>query len=371
MKLNIYLRVAAIGLILFTTSCKKDKTPVFPDFKMNVENKEVVGELKKPVTFSVSTTNGVVFSSEWKLDGVSVGTTTSYVFTAVKSGTHTLKYTSNFDGGQYTYLYNLTINAPEVPVTEKSNPYVTQVFEFMPAPGQFINTSLANESAGKAILGGQSNMICLGAWGGYVVLGFDHTVVNQPGKEDVMVYGNAFNNFAEPGVIWVMQDENGNGKPDDTWYEVAGSEFNKTGYKRAYSVTYTRPTPATADVPWKDNLGNSGVVKTNVFHKQSYFPEWVKGNEYTLTGTLLPSTNINDSNPSYITSPQFAWGYADNTPGGDKIDIANAIDIKGNKVVLKGIDFIKIQTGIQYNMGWLGEQSTEVTGVADISLLKN
>jgi hypothetical protein len=29
-----------------------------------------------------------------------------------------------------------------------------------------------------------------------------------------------------------------------------------------------------------------------------------------------------------------------------------------------------IQTVIQYNMKWLGEQSTEVSAIADISLLK-
>lgn len=55
--------------------------------------------------------------------------------------------------------------------------------------------------------------------------------------------------------------------------------------------------------------------------------------------------------------------------GGDEIDIAHAVDKDGRTAGLQGVDFIKIQTGIQYNMGWLGEQSTEVAGVADINLL--
>jgi hypothetical protein len=152
---------------------------------------------------------------------------------------------------------------------------------------------------------------------------------------------------------------------------LAGSDFRQEGYIRDYSVTYTRPDPVTADVPWTDNQGKSGVVATNAFHKQPYFPEWIEGNEYTITGSILSFKNIDMTNPSYITSAPFEYGYADNTPGGDRIDISNAVDKEGEKIILKGIDFIKIQTGIQANMGWLGELSTEVLGVADLSLVEN
>ncbi|MBS7562821.1 cell surface protein [Mucilaginibacter sp. Bleaf8] len=257
------------------------------------------------------------------------------------------------------------------PVTEQSKTYVTQLFEYQPAPGQYINTDLASETAARSVLLSNSGLVSLGGFGGYVVFGFDHTVLNRDSQDDLVIYGNAFNAFAEPGVIWVMQDTNGNGKPDDTWYELAGSETGKPGYVNNYSVTYTRPNPLTGDVPWKDSQGKSGVVKTNAFHTQAYYPESLTANTYTLSGTLLPSSNIDDSNPSYITSAAFPFGYADNTPGGDKADIARAVDASGKPVSLKGIDFVKIQTGIQYNMGWLGECSTEVSGIADLSLLKN
>lgn len=255
------------------------------------------------------------------------------------------------------------------PVTAQSNAYVTQMLEYKPAPGQYINTSLGNDEGAKSILNGKQSTVSLGFYGGSIVLGFDHTVLNGA-NEDIMVYGNANSSFAEPGVVWVMQDRNNNGLADDTWYELTGSAQGQPGYVRNYAITYTRPATATSDVPWTDNQGRSGVVKTNVFHKQAWYPEWISANTYTLTGTLLPSTNINDSNPSNISSAPFAFGYADNTVGGDKVDISNAIDAAGNKVVLKGIDFIKIQTAIPFNMGWLGELSTEVSGVADISLLK-
>lgn len=257
------------------------------------------------------------------------------------------------------------------PVVTNKSKFVTELIEYMPAPGQFINTENLGDMAGaKSVLKTADGLVSLGAWGGYIVLGFDHTVLNVPDKEDFIIYANAFLNFAEPGIVWVMQDENGNGKADDTWYEVAGSEFGKPGYKRNYSVTYTRPDPATGDVPWKDSDGNTGVVATNIYHTQPYFPEWIKGNTYTLTGTKLSNRNIDMTNPTYITSLAFDWGYADNTSGGDKIDIANAIDKNGNKVTLTGIDFVKIQTGIQANMGWLGELSTEVCGVADLNMVK-
>lgn len=256
------------------------------------------------------------------------------------------------------------------PVTAQSNAYVTQLFDFNPAPGQFINTTIADTIAAKGTLKTDQGLVSLGAWGGYIVVGFDHTVLDVAGTTDFVVYGNAFAQFAEPGVIWVMQDANGNGKPDDTWYEIKGSAYAQTGYTRNYSVTYTRPACDTCSVPWKDNAGKTGVVQTNMFHTQAYYPRGIKSNTITYTGTLLPTTNINMTNPSFITSASFDYGYGDNTGGGDKIDIATAVDDKGNSVKLKGIDFIKVQTGILFNMGWLGEQSTEFTGAADLSLLK-
>ncbi len=255
------------------------------------------------------------------------------------------------------------------PVTATSKAWVSEFFEYNPAPGQFINTSLANDSNARSITGNAEGLLTLGGWGGYVVYGFDHTVIDTAGP-DLQVIGNAFTQFAEPGVVWVMADVNGNGKPDDGWYELAGSEAGRPGYLRNYSVTYFRPTPATGAVSWKDNQGDSGLVLTNIFNTQDYYPDSLTTGSYTLTGTLLPSANIDRSDTSYITSASFAYGYCDNSAGGDPVDISTAIDSLGRSVRLKGIDFIKIQTGILANMGWLGEQSTEVSGIGDLSLIQ-
>ena len=72
---------------------------------------------------------------------------------------------------------DLGTGAPIRPVTSASNAYVTTFFEYHPAPGQFINTPLANDSDAKTILGNAQGLLTLGAWGGYVVYGFDHTVL--------------------------------------------------------------------------------------------------------------------------------------------------------------------------------------------------
>jgi len=251
------------------------------------------------------------------------------------------------------------------PVTPQSSAYVTQLFSYTPGPGQYTNTSLGNADAAKSVLNNKTGMVSLGFYGGHIVFGFDHTVLNQTGKEDIIIYNNSFANFAEPAVVWVMQDKNNNGQPDDVWYELAGSALGQTGYTTKYAITFTKPAIETGDVPWTDNKGNSGIVKV-LSGKKNYYPESVKTDTYTLTGTLLPSIGV-VQNGAFYSSAAFTYGYADNAPGNDKLDIANAIDEKGNKVNLKGIDFIKVQTGIPFNMGALGELSTEVKGVADLS----
>ena len=45
-----------------------------------------------------------------------------------------------------------------------------------------------------------------------------------------------------------------------------------------------------------------------------------------------------------------------------------AIDAKGNKVHLPGIDFVKVYNGLNQQCGWLGETSTEVMGAIDLHL---
>lgn len=137
----------------------------------------------------------------------------------------------------------------------KNEPFLTKVYDFMPAPGQFVNTLPAFNTGdtkadvlarvaedicgyydideGDTTMVYKPAMISLGSYGGYVVVGFDHPVVNVKGDYDFQIFGNGFfgttaatGGSSEPGIVMVSYDANGNGLPDDPWYELAGSEYN-------------------------------------------------------------------------------------------------------------------------------------------------
>lgn len=365
MKVKHYLILFSLIFTVFS-ACKKDKeTGQSPVVKMKVEGTALNVKIYEEIAFVAVNVNDQAYDQEWKLDGEVKSNSSTYNFTPVTPGVYTVAYTATNSGGVFTYTYNVNVGVLSIPVTPGSNVYVTTMFEFVPAPGQNTNRSLGSIAAAKS-LEGKEGFVSLGAWGGYIVMGFDHNVINEPGKEDIIIYGNPQFNFAEPGIVWVMQDKNGNGKPDDTWYEIKGSEYGNAGYVRDHEVTYTKPVSG-GDVSWRDNKGNTGTVKSLNSTFQSY-PSWVTVNEYTLKGSLLPSTGIKQD--GLITSDPFASGYADNQINGDKIDIADAMDQDGKTVALGGIDFIKIQTGIQANLGHLGEFSTELLGIADLRLVK-
>ena len=261
---------------------------------------------------------------------------------------------------------------------------ITKVFEYHPAPGQFVNTlptataddtpESMRQKAEAALTSG--SMVSLGGFGGYVVFGFDHTIVNRAGN-DFIVLGNANNNGAEPGVIMVSLDTNKNGLPDDEWFEIAGSEYHKSTTIRNYEITYYKPAsePSNPDesdyIRWTDNQGQSGYLSKNQFHTQPYYPLWM-GDSYTLKGTFMEASAYDRSdNGSLWTSPPYDWGYADNYPNNNEkaqIDIDWAVDKNGQPVRLKGIDFVKVYTGNRAEGGWLGEVSTEVSGFTDLNL---
>lgn len=364
------LIIAFFSIAILFTSCSSDDTAevLAPQMAMSVADKELQLTVGDDLAFEAISENDTEYSEKWTLGDSIVSTASAYVFEPKNSGTYTLSYEALNSAGAFTYEYTIQVNARLRPITETSNAYVTELIAYLPAPGQFLNKNPGNLESAEGLIG-KRGMVTLGAWGGSVTYAFDHTVINNEEGHDFIVYGNAMANFSEPGIIYVMQDDNGNGLPDDTWYEIKGSAHTMERTVRGYEVTYFKPESVEDDVAWEDNEGNTGFVLKNQFHKQAYYPEWIAGDSYTVSGTLLPDDNIDMSNPSMITSAPFEYGYADNTVGGDRIDISDAIDLDGNPVQLTGIDFIKIQTGIQANMGWLGELSTEVIGIADLSLL--
>ena len=324
------------------------------------------------------------------------GDDSEFVFVADDSGVyHITAVATKMDGDNHTSItrsFVVTVyDEMEFyrPKDGGSQANWNRVFEYTPAPGQFINelktggfdgTQINPESAveyAKNRLENE-NWISLGGFGGYVVVGFDHSISNSR-SYDFGVIGNAFDGSSEPGIVWVMQDENGNGFPDDTWYELAGSEHGKFETYRDYAVTYYRPTGIGMPVQWTDNYGNNGEVDYLAqFHDQDYYyPLWIGAESYTLTGTRLEARNYDQSgNGTYWVNPHYDWGYVDNfSPSdfnsSDKANffrISNAVDFEGNPVKMNHIDFVKVQCAVNAKSGWLGEVSTEVCGFYDCSL---
>lgn len=346
----------------------------------------------------------------WLIDGKEVAQTKSFTHTFMQAGTYQL--TLKVSQGQTSFEFSYTVNVgyaalPETP--KDASPYITKVLEYRPAPGQFVNTmpqykegdtqATMNEKALNAIGNNTRRMITLGGYGGYVTVGFDHTLRNAKDAKDFLVLGNAFENSSEPGIIKVAYDVNQNGQPDEEeWFEIAGSAHHdpkqETWYERAkqagnivetyldYSITYKKPAkePTTDEekatyIYWEDNQGKKGYKVMNTYHSQPYYPQWIKEGQLTFTGTCLPQNGINqgtDKKP-YFVLPSFKYGYADNYPNKSAdaaIDIDWAVDKDGKPANLPGVDFIKIYTGVNQENGRLGENSTEVCGVTDLNLTK-
>lgn len=262
-------------------------------------------------------------------------------------------------------------------VASSQSAYITKVFEYSPAPGQFINqipeyetgdtpASMAQKAADN-ICGTEMYVISLGGFGGYVVFGFDHTIVNVPGEYDFKIWGNTFKNSAEPGIIMVSKDVNNDGLPNDPWYEIAGSAHSNSATIKNYTITYSKPTSATGDISWSTNQGESGVIKHNIFNTQSYYPQWIAETELSFSGTKLPNNATLENEVYKLRS--FEWGYADNVPNdsvncGIKIDWA--INADNSPANLTGINFVKVYTALNQQCGNIGETSTEVAGGEDL-----
>ena len=390
------------------------------DVNLNEPEEGFVAKVNQLFKIEPKTVSDEGVSYQWFVDEEEKGTTKSLEHMFEIGGTYDLKLIAKQSETVYEYSFLVTVGFPEVTVpTEGATAYITKILDFMPAIGQFTNKlpqyvegdtqEKMNEKVLNAIGNNKRSMISLGGFGGYVVVGFDHTIQNIKGKRDFRVIANAFyananpntgapeGGSCEPGIIMVAYDANGNGKPDDNeWYEIAGSAHedptkepwyemakkngNDINLYRDYEITYYRPDsePTTADgkqqyIKWEDNKGNSGYKVKNGFHNQPYFPQWATGDKLTFKGTCLPQNGIDESGKgNYFVLYKFRYGYADNETNlkdESAIDIDWAINSKGQRVNLPGVDFVKVYTGVNQENGWLGECSTEITSVEDLHLL--
>ena len=337
----------------------------------------------------------------WTVNGRVVSRDRDYIFISSEEGTYLVELKIIDPDTPYDYSFTVNVLHEEI----EYSPYITRVYEYCPAPGQFVNEMPRYEDGDtyadilqkteESISGTNDIMITLGGYGGYVTFGFDHTVMNIPGEKDFRIWGNCFYELlqpdkkggsAEPGIVMVSYDANCNGLPDDPWYELAGSEYHSPLTRHRYELTYNRPDPdreIVADednslddiyyIRWTDNAGQSGYMAKNIFHNQDYYPKWVKDDAITFSGSLLaPNAEDISGYGAYYVLYSYPWGYVDNHPNEyadlNSFDISWAVDADGNPVSLPGADFIRVYTGLNQYCGWLGETSTELSRAQDLHI---
>ena len=331
-----------------------------------------------PVRFGIS--DKAVY--QWTVDGaVQDETSLFFNFTPSTQGKiYEIGVTATDGGTTASTVVKVQCTEPENihfrEVKEESSYISNHCFSFIPAPGQFIrfNQNQTAEDARKQIQatldngGGEGWMASLGAWGGYFILGFDHSVKNNhDGEADFDMVGNPLGKYwCECGVVWVSQDENGDGKANDTWYELKGSETGKPGITQRYALKYYRPTQEKTDVLSIDNDGNLSFLARNAYHPDSgYYPWFMKEEYYILTGTCLGNQFKTEG---LETNWGFDWGYVDNIndPVGFRID--NAIQQDGTPAKLEYIDFVKCHTAQMGQGAAVGKVSTESSAAIDVRL---
>ena len=387
-----YLKTGLLSFFLLGgIACKHDDED---EFTFNGLDDSYTIERLKVLSIPTNASGSVT----WSIKDSIISQNSELEFISVNADAYPLTLKIRNKGNEQVFHSKIIVTKEKTPYSK----YISKVLDFRPAVGQFMNeipeyepgNTAANmlQKANESLVGGNSTMISLGGYGGYVVFGFDHTIPNLNGR-DFKILGNAFfgndaadqrSGSCEPGIIMVAYDRNKNGKPDnDEWYEIAGSEYFKNATVKDYSITYFKPdenkTPVAGTefwqtdveyIKWSDNLGNQGFKTKNTFHVQSYYPLWYTESSYGFSGTRL-ANNFYDQNGdgSYWVGKSYEFGYADNAPNNDEasnIDISWAVDRSGKYVKLPGVDFMKIYTGVNQEAGWLGEVSTEVSGAYDL-----
>ncbi|MBI6117675.1 hypothetical protein [Salegentibacter maritimus] len=375
---SFFKSLILIGGILLFSSCSKDDGPgiipmEFADLNYQKDYELTLGDTLSINPEILNLPEGTGFS--WKLGDDKVSEAQNLHYAPKQFGTFALQFKALANNDSLLRSYEVTVNDPYQlyfrPKTENSSKYISEIIEYKPAPGQYINKTYGSLESAEKLVGGKSAILSLGAWGGYVTFTFDHTIENREDAKDFVVYGNAMGGLSEPGIVKVSFDENGNGLPDDTWYELAGSAHQKEETILNYQLTYTNPKKY-ANVPWEDNQEDQDSVMVNPYHSQNYYPLFIEEKDkMSFNGTrVYPKVSLE----GFASIDALEWGYVDNfdadynTYAGNAMDLDWAVDDNMNPVALRGVDFISVYTGAQGNVGWLGEISTEIKGALDLSM---
>lgn len=308
-------------------------------------------------------------------------------------------------------IWTLLVVSSAYAVGEEGSPFAVRVLEFAPAPGQFVNhpdfsdpgRALGPPSGGGTSAPNNTSVVSLGGFGGYIVLGFDHTVVDDtlnPFGMDAVVFGNAYwvggnpnRHWAECATIEISVDENGNGLADDPWFLIPGSHIS-------------HPLSQFVIEQWDDDIKDEHYPPDD----ESWIPAGYSGtwetDAFALPVVLFGATVV--INPTANGNSEGIYGYGDYSPtlvlgdlngdgvvddatrtpghfyttpddprrvgmttgsgGGDAFDIAWAIDpFTGSAPELYGFDFIRLTSAVDSVSPILGEKSAEIDAVADVA----
>jgi hypothetical protein len=242
-------------------------------------------------------------------------------------------------------------------VTKTASAEVVCYNTSLPA-GTFVSP-LKHFACGQFTIGGTGLGWSLGSAGGYEIWTVDH-------QASYRIEGNAFGVWLEGGVVWMQEDNNGNGLPDEMWYELRGGDEDDSAWKnyiaRRYAITYFKGNGTNAQhgigdgtnpraAYWVDSKGRAGLMPGG-------FPTgWgVTGDWVTYTCTMLRD----DGNFAIGSYSKLAnmLDYVD--AAGYTFPVNKAMNAAGTPVTLTAVKFIKVQTAILFYGGLFGEVSTEI-----------
>jgi hypothetical protein len=274
----------------------------------------------------------------------------------------------------------------------------TSIYEYLPIGSQYTNGGFGIAPAGTIYQQGNTLTApdknyamgsSTGNFGGYLTQKFTQPIKNDPANPygvDFIIYGNGqgTRDYAEPAAVWVAQDKDRDGEPDE-WYALAGSLHfdNTTSWNSdiSYSLAADGSTNYQAlGGTLSGNLRSYTYPQNNIYGK---FGSYVSSST-ALTAIRLDSSkrapafgyadvHPNDAGPieeplnPYRDGPLFGDSFVSNfdeiyhgRSRGDSMDISWAVDAQGNPVSLDEISFVKSVTASFVDGGSIGERSAEI-----------
>ncbi|MDR2499914.1 MAG: bacterial Ig-like domain-containing protein, partial [Treponema sp.] len=275
-----------------------------------------------PVVFFLNT---AAPSYSWSVSGGAPSTSGAgnkfLHITPASPGTYTATVTVSAGGVTKTASAAIvcTASRPGAHPPEVTNPSFTGPIPAVSDSGNQVTiANIRNFAPGQFTRSGTGYGWSLGAVGGDEVWKLRK---ENNGTKNIHITGNPLATWSEPGIVWVSVDDNQNGLPDDTWYELKGGDDESAAYQsqisRSHGITYIRNGNAsyvnefgqTIDtVCWVDSKGRTGV------QPGGWSAVWgVQGDWVTFSGTLLREDGI-----PFIYPNNSTWGYVDITPTQDQ-----------------------------------------------------